>query len=62
VMWSSKGGKQAVLQPKGAQNLGVASDEDLCRQFLDSLVCNVAPSCQLLYVGPMPPAFPISPH
>ncbi len=50
-MWSSKGGKQAVLQPVGSQNLGVASDDDLRRQFLDSLVCNVAPSCQLLYVS-----------
>ena len=52
MLWSSKGGKQAVLQPVGAHEWGKASDEDLRLQFLDSLVCNVAPSCRLLYVSP----------
>ena len=49
-LWSSKGGKQAILQ--ATDRFYAMSPNPLQQQFLDSLVCNVDTSAQLLCVRP----------
>ena len=50
IIWSSKGGKAAVLMPTHRFD-GARAALPLQDQFLSALVCNVAPSSRLMTVS-----------